>query len=160
MPRPVFRVGWQRATFWGMTWVWLGLWLSGALLWALPLQTLFEPEQALLRSAVVLHGALAWPCCVLLGRVVWPHIGLVWHRRTPQARGVWACGVLLLGLLVLWLLTGLLLLYGSADWHDAVSPWHSRTGLAWPLAYLAHVGLRWRARRPTRASPRAHGLTR
>jgi len=102
----------------------------------------------LTRSAVVLHGVLAWPCCVLLGRGVWPHLGLVWRRRPGQSTAVWAFGVLLLALLVLWLLSGLVLLYGPSAWHEALSPWHSRSGLVWPLVYLAHVGVRARARTP------------
>lgn len=153
MARVLFRAGWRPATFWAMTLVLLGLWLSGALLWVWPLQTWFDAELALTRSAVVVHGVLAWPCCVLLGRAVWPHLGLVWPRRQTQAQGAWACGVLLLVLLALWLLSGLVLLYGSAAAQAWVSPWHSSTGLAWPLVYLAHVGLLAFARR--RSQPRA-----
>jgi hypothetical protein len=145
--RPL-RAGWRRATFWAITLVLLGLWGSGTLLWALPLQDAVEPELGLARSAVVLHGVLAWPCCVLLGRGVWPHLGLVWRRRPGQSAAVWAFGVLLLALLVLWLLSGLVLLYGPSAWHEALSPWHSRSGLVWPLVYLAHVGVRARARTP------------
>ena len=154
MPNVPFRAGWRPNSFWAMTLVLSGLWLSGSLLWALPLQTLFEPELALTRSAVVLHGVLAWPCCVLLGRALWPHLALVWPRRPAQALGVWACGVLLLALLTLWLCSGLVLLYGSADGHELVSPWHSGSGLAWPLVYLAHVGVRAFARPGSRNARR------
>ena len=153
MSRRPLRAGWHRATFWAMTLVLLGLWGSGALLWALPLQAWVEPALGLTRGAVVLHGVLAWPCCVLLGRVVWPHLALVWPRRPAQSKAVWACGVLLLALLALWLLSGLVLLYGPAAWHDAFSPWHSGSGLFWPLVYLAHVGVRVRAHTPNPKPP-------
>ena len=156
MSRKPFRAGWRRTTFWAMTLVLLGLWLSGALLWALPLQDALEPELGLVRSVVVLHGVLAWPCCVLLGQVVWPHLGLVWPRRPAQTAWVWGCGLLLLALLALWLLSGLALLYGPADWHDTLSPWHSRSGLIWPLVYLAHVGVRARAQ-PPNSGPKLRG---
>lgn len=153
MPPIVSRAGWRPSTFWAMTLVLSGLWISGAWLWALPLQTWFEPELVHTRNAVVVHGVLAWPCCVLLGRRVWPHLAWMWPRRQTQALGVWACGVLLFALLMLWLGSGLVLLYGSAAGHEAVSPWHSTSGLAWPLVYGAHLGLRAFARGRARIGP-------
>ena len=63
--RPL-RAGWRRATFWAITLVLLGLWGSGTLLWALPLQDAVEPELGLTRSAVVLPKV--WPSRSASGR--------------------------------------------------------------------------------------------
>ena len=138
--------GWSRAGWYCCAAVTLLLWLSG---WALHQ---IEPERlmelpawqiGLRHAAQVLHGVLAWAFCLLAGRWVWPHLGLVWRRYTQRWAG-WL-GLVSLGRLLLLALSGLGLLYGLADWRDALIPWHWYVGLGWPLLLGMHVGARrWR----------------
>ena len=93
--------------------------------------------QSLLRhGSTIVHGVLAWLFCVLIGRWVWPHVLLVWRRRAHGS--TWWFGWLTLSLALLVMLTGLGLLYGNADWHDATSAVHWWLGLCWPLVTALH----------------------
>jgi hypothetical protein len=127
-----------------MSLVLAGLCLSGWAMYCLPAQDLpdMSDAQALLRrSSGVVHGVLAWFFGVLLGRGVWPHVRVMWHRQSPA--GQWAWGVVNLFLLGALALGGLALLYGSADMHEVLSPWHFWTGTLVPAIYLAHTWKRF-----------------
>ena len=142
MHRQAHRAGWRGMTFWLMTGVVIGLWVSGWVMHALPAEDLADmsPAQAGLRHACgVAHGVGAWLFGVLCGRGVWPHVRVMWHRHVRQRQWLW--GLLNLCLFVFLSAGGLVLLYGSPWLHDTLSPWHFWTGLAGLGGYLAHT---WR----------------
>ena len=89
------------------------------------------------RVATVVHGVFAWVFCVVAERWMWPHVALVWSRRN----GNWIWELCLAAAIVggVAALTGLGLLYGAADWRDALSSVHWWLGLAWPITVLWHV---------------------
>lgn len=142
MHRMKHMAGWGRSTFWMMTAVVLLLWLSGCVMYGLPAEELpdMTASQATMRRfSGVVHGVVSWLFCMMLGRGVWPHVRVMWHRRTDPAKWLWGlCNLVLLGFLAL---GGLVLLYGSPWMHDALSPWHFWLGALGPLLYLAHT---WR----------------
>lgn len=134
------RAGWGGATFWMMSAVVLSLWLSGVVVYTLPAEALPEmtpSQESLRRAAVLVHGVCSWLFGVMLGRGVWPHVRVMWHRRSQTGRWIWG----VLGLAVLLFLTsgGLVLQYGSPALHDALSPWHFWTGAVVPVLYAAHT---------------------
>lgn len=140
MPRVRHMPGWGRMTFWLMSAIVLGLWLSGLLMHLLPATELADmtAAQALLRRiSTMAHGVLSWLFCVMCGRGVWPHVRMMWHRQaqTPQ----WLQGLSALALLLFLGLGGLLLLYASPDVHELLAPWHFWAGAAVPLVLLAHT---------------------
>lgn len=142
MHRTKHMAGWGRTTFWLMTAVILCLWLSGCVMYWLPAEALPDmtaAQEALRRTSGIVHGVVAWLFCVMLGRGVWPHVRVMWHRHTYQVKWIW--GVLNLMLLVFLAFGGLVLLYGSPLMHDALSPWHFWGGVLGPALYLAHT---WR----------------
>lgn len=140
------RQGWSRGGVLAGLALLLALLASGVLLWWWPAESAFErtPAQAAWRhAALVLHGAGAWGACMAMGRWVLPHVRRAW--RLPSG-GTWWLGLaagLLLGVLAL---TGLGLLYGPADGHEAIGTVHWWAGLAWPALLLPHARrlLRWR----------------
>ncbi|MGZ5179437.1 MAG: hypothetical protein ACXWC2_03105 [Ramlibacter sp.] len=117
----------------------LALWLTGLLLEAWPAEQtpLMQPWQAQLRhAAVVLHGVGAWIFCLFAGRWAWPHAALVW-RRAPDA--TWLLGLVAAALALLVAASGLLLLYGPGDAHDASAVAHWWTALGWPVLLALHA---------------------
>jgi H+/Cl- antiporter ClcA len=139
--------GWGLVTFWMMTGVILSLWLSGLVMYWLPAEELpdMTPIQEGLRHACgIVHGTVSWVFCVMLGRGVWPHVRVMWHRRTRRAQWVW--GTINLTMLGFLSLGGLTLLYGSPGLHEVMSSWHFWVGASLPLMYLAHTWKRfvWR----------------
>ena len=133
--------GWGRRTFLTMAVITAMLWASGAWMHAWPMDGLFEmdPNEAKMRRACgVLHGVLTWLFCVMVGRGVWPHVRVMWHK-TDHAQ--WWVGCLNLLVFAFLMVTGLVLLYGNADLHDMVSAPHDWVGLLLPLTFLPHT---WR----------------
>ncbi|MFM7024656.1 MAG: hypothetical protein ACKOWC_01160 [Limnohabitans sp.] len=144
MHRPPHRAGWGRTTFWLMTGVIVSLWISGCVMYGLPLAELpdMSDAQAMLRrTAGTLHGVLAWLFCVMGGRGVWPHVRVMWHRHARRRPWLW--GLANLALLLFLAVGGLALLYGSPWLHDLVAPWHFWTGLGGAALYLVHTWRRW-----------------
>lgn len=142
-PRAVRRSGWSgRAAAWLAATIIL-LWASGWLLHdgaAAELADLTDAGRGWRHAAIVTHGVLAWVFCGFVGRWVWPHLMRVWLR--PTKRPVWVLGLLVAGALAVVAVTGLMLLYGSAQWREPVSALHWAFGLALPLLGSAH-GWRW-----------------
>ena len=139
------RAGWNRAgTGWLITVV-VVLLVSGVLLHELnpanaPQAVDWgESTRGWLHASNVLHGVFAWAFCVLLGRWVWPHIKMVWAARR---RWVWLFGIGVAASGAIAALTGLMLLYGSADWRESMSATHWVAGLIWPALCVVH-GWRW-----------------
>ena len=142
MRKPQHLAGWGRATFVWMTWVTVLLWVTGCVMYLLPTQELMDMSelQALLRrSSGIAHGVLTWAFCVMCGRGVWPHVRMMWHKHSERAKWWWGMTHLLW--LVLLAVGGLVLLYGSPEWHDAMSPLHFWLGAVLPVIFLAHT---WR----------------
>lgn len=95
-----------------------------------------DAERSVHRAASVLHGSFAWAFCILLGRWIWPHVGLMW-AALPRRR-VWLLGLAAAVLGAVVALTGLGLLYGSADAREPLSNLHWASGLVWPLLCVVH----------------------
>ena len=136
--------GWGGTTFWLMTGVVACLWLSGCVLYGLPVEDLPEMSvnQAVLRRASgVVHGCVAWLFCMLCGRGVWPHVRVMWHRHSQ--RGKWTWGLVNLLLFFFLACGGLVLLYGNPWMHESLLPWHFWVGAIGPAAYLVHTRGRW-----------------
>jgi divalent metal cation (Fe/Co/Zn/Cd) transporter len=134
--------GWGRATFLLMAAVCLLLFVTGVVMFVLPVSELLEmtPAQASWRHAAgVMHGVSTWLFCIMCGRGVWPHVRVMWHK--PSEAMKWALGLMNLVLLAVIALGGLALLYGSPDLHDWASPLHFWMGAVCPLVFLAHT---WR----------------
>lgn len=134
--------GWSRVTFWMMTAVILCLWVSGFVMYLLPVEAMSEmtsKQEELRRASGIFHGVASWLFCVMLGRGVWPHVRVMWHRRTQRVK--WGGGVINLIMLTFLATGGLILLYGSPLLHDALSPWHFWVGALGPFIYLKHT---WR----------------
>ena len=133
--------GWGRRTFLTMAVITAALWGTGAWMHAWPMEELFDmsPDEAFVRRICgVLHGVLTWVFCVMVGRGVWPHVRVMWHKA---ADAQWWFGCINLALFALLMITGLLLLYGNADLHEGASAPHYWIGLLCPLAFLPHT---WR----------------
>ena len=141
---PSHLAGWDRR---GVAWlgaVVAALWLSGVVMhqWD-PAELLLDGpawQVALHRTATIVHGVGAWAACLLAGRWIWPHVPLVWRRRAETR--TWWPGLLVLVVGAFVAIGGLVLLYGSMQWHEWMSPLHWWTGLAWPALLLLHP--RWR----------------
>ncbi len=134
--------GWGRATFLVMATVCLLLWVTGVVMFVLPVSELMDmtPAQAMVRHASgVVHGVATWLFCVMCGRGLWPHVRVMWHKHGEQIK--WALGLINLTVLLVIALGGLTLLYGSPEMHDWMSPIHFWMGAACPLIFLAHT---WR----------------
>ena len=142
MHRMKHMAGWGRTTFWMMTAVIGCLWFSGCVMYWLPAEAMAdmtETQETVRRVSGIVHGIFSWLFCVMLGRGVWPHVRVMWHRHTQQVKWIWGVSnLVLLGFLVL---GGLFLLYSSPMIHDVLSPWHFWMGAFCPLIYLAHT---WR----------------
>lgn len=133
------RHGWTRAGIRLGLALLLALWVSGVLLWWWPAELSFQlaPWQSgLRRTAVVLHGVGAWVLCVAAGRWAWPHLVRTWGL--PRRRSWWL-GVGSLGLLSVAAVSGLGLLYGPGDWHEAIGQWHWWLAVGWPLLVALHA---------------------
>ena len=144
MTRMKQRVGWVGLAFGGLTAVMLLMWATGLVMFALPVADLMDmSEQASMarRLSGVTHGVAAWCVCVLCGRGVWPHVQWIWRQRVERYQ--WAWGVLNLGALVLLALSGLALLYGSSELHEALSPVHVWIGVVAPIPWVIHAWRRW-----------------
>ena len=134
--------GWGRTTFLSMAAICLLLWVTGLVMFVLPVSELMDmtPAQASWRhSAGVLHGVSTWLFCVMCGRGLWPHVRVMWHKNGEQIK--WALGLINLTVLLVMALGGLVLLYGSPEMHDWMSPFHFWMGAVCPLIFLAHT---WR----------------
>ena len=149
---PRGRAGWSRAgTIWLIAVV-VVLLASGVLLHELnpanapQAADWGESTRGWLHASSVLHGVFAWAFCILLGRWVWPHVALVWAARR---RWIWLFGIGVAGSGGIAALTGLMLLYGNADWRESMSAAHWIAGLFWPVLCVVHG---WRRLRP---GPRA-----
>jgi hypothetical protein len=132
--------GWGRTTFFLMAGVCLTLLITGVVMFMLPASDMFEmtPAQASWRHATgVVHGVSSWLFCILCGRGVWPHVRVMWHKQGTPVK--WWLGMSNLMVLVAISLTGLMLLYGSPDIHDWVSPIHFGLGAFCPLIFVAHT---------------------
>ena len=143
--------GWGRTTFLLMAAVSLLLFMTGVVMFVLPVSELFEmpPAQTSWRHAAgVVHGISTWLFCIMCGRGVWPHVRVMWHKQNETMK--WALGLINLVLLVVIALGGLALLYGSPDLHDWVSPLHFWMGAVCPLVFLAHT---WRRFIPSKFEP-------
>ena len=133
--------GWGRRTFLAMAIISALLWLSGVWMHAWPMDELFDmaPDEAMMRRiAGVVHGVLTWVFCVMVGRGVWPHVRVMWHK---PANAQWWMGCGIFALFAGLMITGLLLLYGNAELHDGSSAPHYWMGLLGPLVFLPHT---WR----------------
>jgi len=143
-----WRAGWSRRGIGALVLLLLGLWLSGMALWAWGGE--WSPDtppwqNQAHRAAQVLHGVLVWAVCALAGRWLGPHALQMWGRK--GARVAWWLGLVTAGLGAWVALAGLGLLYGPADWREALVALHWWPGLLWPLLALGH-GLyhRWLGR--------------
>jgi hypothetical protein len=147
-PQARRHAGWSRT---GTAWLLLLttlLWLTGLAMHVLARDSVMDMppwQEQLQRGATVLHGVLTWVFCLAAGRWIWPHIGLVWHRRGHRL--IWALGLLALGAGAMMALAGLGLLYGLAAWHDPLAGAHWWLGLVWPLVFTGHAWRRWVRRR-------------
>jgi uncharacterized membrane protein YhaH (DUF805 family) len=80
-----------------------------------------------IRPWVILHGGAAWALPLLGGRYVWAHLALCAQRA--HALGRRASGWMTLLILVMLTLTGLGLMYGSADHHERLAALHFGIGI-------------------------------
>jgi hypothetical protein len=132
--------GWERSTFWLMAAVCLVLWVTGCVMYVLPASEVMDmtPIQVSLRHVSgVAHGVATWLFCVVCGRGLWPHVRVMWHRRVEPRK--WWLGLVNFIVLAVIALGGLVLLYGSPDMHEGVSPLHFWLGALCPLVFLAHT---------------------
>lgn len=133
------RHGWTRAGVgFGLTLLLL-LWATGLLLELWPADAVFQMEawKASLRHAsATVHGTLTWFACVAVGRWIWPHVAQVWRLRAARR---WWLGLIAVTLTATIAITGLALLYGPADWHDAIGQFHWWIAVGWPLLVLWHA---------------------
>lgn len=88
-------------------------------------------------AAAILHGVFAWVFCLVAGRWMWPHVVLVWVRRTSN--WIWELGLVVAAAGCVAGLSGLGLLYGPASWRESLSSVHWWAGLAWPFLGIAHA---------------------
>jgi hypothetical protein len=134
--------GWGRATFGLMALICTALWITGLVMFAWPAESLMDldpTEGALRHAAGVVHGVSTWLFCLMCGRGVWPHVRVMWLKR--NAKSNWLLGVIHLFVLSVISLGGLVLLYGSPEWHDGMSPVHFWVGVFSPIVFFAHT---WR----------------
>lgn len=144
--RTAQRAGWVGLAFALMSVTLLVLWATGLVMVGLPASELMEMselEVAVRRASGILHGVMTWVLCVACGRGVWPHIQLMFRRSRDSSQWVW--GVVNLAVIVVLALGGLVLLYGSPDWHTWMACTHTWLGICAPLPYVRHVWTRWRA---------------
>ena len=115
------------------------LWSTGIVLEVWSAETAFqlaEWQNALRHASLVVHGVGAWLVCGVIGRWIAPHVGGMWQRR--RLRGRWVgIATALAGAAVA--LTGLGLLYGPGDWHDATGRVHWWIALLWPAVLAVHA---------------------
>jgi hypothetical protein len=140
------RHGWTRSGLrFGLVLLLL-LWITGGVLELWSADAVFQLagwQAGLRRISVIVHGAGTWVACAAAGRWLWPHVALVWRMRTTQR---WWLGVAAIALTTAIVATGLALLYGPGDWHDALGQVHWWIAVGWPLLVLLHA-VRWRRRR-------------
>lgn len=147
MRRGKHLAGWGRRSFFAMTLIAGLLWLTGVAMRLWPLDQLLDmaPHEVLLRhGAGIVHGVLSWAFCVMVGRSLWPHARMMWHR---QRDAHWLFGMLTLALFGLLTLGGLWLLYGPAESREGMAALHFWIGLGCPLLYLVHTWRRLLAQR-------------
>jgi len=140
--------GWGGAIYACLSGCLVILWLTGCLLFLWPtaeLMELSEWQVACSRSAVVVHGVLAWGLCLLLGRGVWPHVQLMFRSRVNRHQ--WGWGMVNLGVLLALLLSAMALQYGPLTWHEWMSRGHVWLGVLVPVPYVIHGWSRLISRR-------------
>lgn len=139
LDRHPLRRGWTHAGLrWGVALL-LVLWTTGFLLELWPAAAAFEldPLKAGLRHAsATVHGTASWFAWLAAGRWTWPHVAQVWRARSG---GRWWLGIAAIALTCSIAATGLGLLYGPADWHDAVAQAHWWIAVGWPMLVLLHA---------------------
>lgn len=151
MTRTKHLAGWGRTTFWMMASVSLLLWVTGVVMFVLPVSELMDmsPTQVAWRhQAGVIHGVCTWLFCVLCGRGVWPHVRVMWHKQRDRRQ--WGLGLFNLTIFCAIGITGLTLLYGNPDLHEGASPWHFWIGALSVVVFLAHT---WRRFIPAKPEP-------
>lgn len=117
----------------------LALWATGLVLdlWPAEQAALLPPWQSQMRhSALVVHGVGAWVFCLFAGRWAWPHIALMWRRAVDAT---WWLGLVAGGIALLVIASGLLLLYGPGEAHDASAVAHWWTAVGWPVLLALHA---------------------
>mgnify|MGYP006270186509 CR=1 FL=1 len=130
------------------------LWLSGLLLeltehdeapdW-------LQEKGAWTHALGVLHGLSAWAITLVGGRYVWAHATLCLNRPSTFIHR--CSGWVSLATLLTLAFSGLLLMYGQADWHNDISALHFGLGLFLPMALLVHVCKRFARRSGTATRP-------
>lgn len=134
------RAGWVGRSFALTTGSMVILWGTGLVLVGFPasdLMELSEPEAMLRHASGLLHGVMAWALCVMVGRGVWPHVRLMLGRKSDRWQWSWGwVNLVVLGLLGV---SGLLLLYGRAAWHEATVPLHVWLGVSWAVPWVVHA---------------------
>lgn len=143
------RAGWIGLAFAWLTVTLLVLWITGVVMMEWPaseLMDMSDAEAMLRRVSGIVHGVMTWVLCVVLGRGVWPHVLLMIRQRAD--RWQWNWGWINLAVLGVLAVSGVVLLYGSAAWHDATASVHAWLGIVSVLPYVLHTWRRWASRTP------------
>lgn len=133
------RHGWSRAGIFVGALLLVLLLASGIVLEVWSADTAFQLaawQNAVRHASLVIHGVGAWFVCAAIGAWIAPHARRMWHRR--RLRGWWL-GITTATLGGAVALTGLALLYGPGDWHDATGQLHWWIALPWPALLLTHA---------------------
>jgi hypothetical protein len=136
-PKRSVRLGRPRRL--GLYVIGLGLWLSGGLWLFFHYFVLRQGEFGASRHPLepwwlMLHGAFAVATTWMFGLLWGVHIAQRWSLRRRRRSGI-----LLIGLLAWLTLSGYLLYYLGNEHLRAITSWlHWSTGLACPLAFVAH----------------------
>lgn len=138
-PRVRYRAGWSGKGMAALGFLVLALWLTGVVLkaWTGDEAVLLEPWQMQLRhAAVVSHGIGTWVFCFLAGRWVWHHVQLVWSWPRTLT---WWFGLASAAIAMVGATSGLLLLYGPGESHEAVVSMHWWLTFGWPVLLGVHA---------------------
>ena len=127
------------------------LWVSGVLL-ELSEESIVPSLSSWTHTCVALHGIAAWVMALIGGRYAWSHVALCWHRPAcgTHRNSGWVTLILLIALGV----SGILLMYGLAEWRERTSALHWGLGLPIPLLLMAHIISRQSSAELTPASRR------
>lgn len=140
--------GWNRSAVAWLLVLTVGLWVTGVAMHLSVRDSVLDLplwQENLQRGATVSHGILTWLFCFMAGRWIWPHINLVWRRRSHP--WIWAIGITTAAGGAILAGAGLGLLYAPAPWHDALSLTHWWAGLLWPVVCASHAWKRLLRRR-------------
>lgn len=118
----------------------LMLWFSGVVLYGLD-QAVTEWQETYAMQwrhpAQMVHASATWLMLWMSGRVIASHATHHIQRVTTHRRAIWGAlggsALLVLGL------SGWLLMYGSADWHDFTADIHFWLGLCALPVWLFHM---------------------